>query len=223
VIAINPNWRIGEFSPDTGVLDGRFFVVFLSGWARGKVLPITGQTSENTLNVASSVFNPTETSVQTLRDRVKPGDAFAILGTKEVDAIFPFATSGTQSGFGRGADPPPTDQTLPFGASRIDYRDYTPASLANAQHASPYSYVVILSNPEDVNAVSSGLPSYSTIPIPIPRDAFDPNIAYRERSVPRGARVDVLVFLNYDNYLPIENQSPATLVGTSSTTIEPFF
>ncbi len=224
------NWTPNEFSR-TGAaagVDARFFVVFTSGLAKGKVLPVTSNTASS-VNVTRGIFSAAEpannnwlNTGDALNGRVRRNDSFVILGAREVSAVFPFgppdAVTGrpTASNFGAGNAEP--DQTIPFGANRKDWLNDPEATIAG----SSYSYAIIMSNSEDVNA---NVNAWAIAPIPIPRDAFSPEPARRgkEASVPLGARVDVLVFLNYNHMRTIQDQSPQTLIGVSTSTISSFF
>jgi len=228
------NWPSEEFTPNQGPgLDGRFFVVFISGAAKGKVVQVTDG-GGSSLSVTSGLFSPSEPVTGWLSSsgqedsRVRPNDAFLILGNKEVDAVFPFSPIDRfhPSNFGTGQTDPDNvtmqtiDQTVPFGAARIA----NPANTLLVYPSSQYSYVIILSNSDDVNSTTqSWTDSWWRNPIPIPRDAFDPFSQARERSASLGARVDVLIFSNYDYGMRLENQAPTTLIGTASTTISSFF
>jgi hypothetical protein len=205
------NWMADEFAPTRNM---QFFVVFLSGLARGKVLPVTGQSGTTGLSVMDGPFSPSDSTVSAL-SRVRPNDAFLILGTKDVSPVFPFNPDNAAdiSNFGQGNNLP--DQTIPFGASRL--RDITNTAAISA---SPYSYVVILSNAEGANLGQSAMVGNT---IPVPMDAFSPLVLGREQSIAPGARADVLVFLNYDYNEPIQNQFPGALIGTSSATIPSLF
>lgn len=213
-------WGINEFDPNVGAVpntDARFFVVFTSGLARGKVVPVTSH-SGATINVEPGQFSPTDPDTNWLSTRVRPNDSFLVLGTKEVDAVYPFSpdpTKSYQSNFGKGGYA--IKQTIPYGAAM-----YTPQGIPGC----PYSYVIIMSNMEDVNKMPSWTAStWARLSIPVPRDAFvpDPYSRGKEVSTAPSARVDVLVFLNYDYGRTIQDQSPLTLIGTASTTITSFF
>jgi len=241
-------WDLNEFTPGSNpVVDDRFFVVFVSGMAKGKVCPVTGQSGASAIFVTAGVFSPADpvngwlSSAGDSSSRVRVNDAFMILGNKEVDSVFPFnplnpsrpSNFGTQSaGPDVGPNDNTVDQTVPFGATRLDYYNLS-GGMSDLRYVYPncqYSYAVIMSNfddPNDSNAHSLGRGGWQQFwyqqPIPIPRDAFDPTTMGHERSAAMGARVDVLVFSNYDYYKRLEDQAPSTLVGTSTTAISSFF
>ena len=204
----SPNWTPGEFNPPSVAVDGRYFVVFTSGMAKGKVVLLMSNT-ENTLSVTPGAFSATESSTDWFSSRVRLNDTFLILGTNEVDSVYPFG------GLPDGRVSAGSDATLPFGAARRNVAD--PAAVP----ACPYSYAIILSDPVDMNPPSTT--GTRLAPIPIPFDAFDPAGTRRERAAPQAARVDVLVFLNYDYSLSVQDQSPLSLIGISSASVASFF